>query len=73
MPTDLILPVIAGIALFMKKPRPRSGNWTGSLMSDRYFMSQRIKTLKAIRAKISPERCASRCLRHPSNVRHYGQ
>jgi len=38
----------------MKKPRRCSG-LDGLIDGDRYFMSQRIKTLKAIRAKIRPE------------------
>jgi hypothetical protein len=32
----------------------------GLIDGDRYFMSRRVQTLKAIRAKISQNRCASR-------------
>jgi len=32
----------------------------GFIDGDRYFLSTRIKTLKAIRAKIDPSRCANR-------------
>jgi hypothetical protein len=45
----------------------------GLIDGDRYFMSQRIKTLNAIRAKIRPEPGASRCLRRRSNMRHRGR
>ena len=39
----------------MTKPQPCSGELDALIDGDRYFMSQRIKTLKAIRAKIRPE------------------
>jgi hypothetical protein len=45
----------------------------GLIDGDRYFISPRIKTLRAIRAKISPSRCASRCRRQRSNMRHHGR
>jgi hypothetical protein len=42
----------------------------GLIDGDRYFMSQRIKTLNAIRAKIRPEPARERCLRRRSPMRH---
>jgi hypothetical protein len=42
----------------MKSHRPAQ-ELDGTIDGDQYFLSPRIQTLKAIRAKIRPNRCAS--------------
>jgi hypothetical protein len=45
----------------------------GLIDGDRYFMSPRIKTLRAIRAKIRPEPVREPLPPHRRNMRHRGQ
>ena len=45
----------------------------GIIDGDRYFLSDRVKTLKAIRAKIRPESAPKPLPRRRSHMQHRGQ